>query len=747
MKEKEISVTEKKLATPKVKKSTVKNIPIKKLPKIFKKKYSKGGYARKISKHIYIPKDRIFIDSFFKPLDETNKKSKIAIPSDLLLSKQELTRFKALAKDIKKQKSRIKWLPLIACLSVIFVIFATLFLFKDKLIKLGLQTAMERIFEAKCDIEYLHLGLLDASFNIKQMEVANKNDTMKNLFEIDEIKVDFDLASLLRKRFVAEELLLTGIQIGTDREEDGALPQEKKEISEFEQNIINFATEKKQVVENSIAGIFQQYNPETLLENFYSSLKSPALIEEAEATLTQIIPSWQNVPEQIQKSVSDTISQGQAALDYNWGAVKKDVTKLKDGISLVTTALENVKKTKNDLESTLDKLKKDSNTVSSLMNQVTSSVSSDYNLLQKQINQITSFSIKEDGMDIITDAFDTIVADLLGNYYPLFEQIIGYVDKLNIEKKPSETKEEKSVQRGKGRFVEYSNGKPSFLIEKAQGSGAAENFALDIIITDISNDMDKWGKSAFIQGTAVHGKMTDTLSGTLDLRENRENSMLQIRYNGSGYSLSLALPEEEIVAGFPSVKGVASFSGKLDVESIDDFGITADVFLNQAEFSAEPFEPEFGYDLYMRALEKFTSVRGKVGISYNPQTLLDIDIETDIAEKFVQILTELINEELTVIKEKTTAKVKETLDNATANFTAKYNEFNSLKDRINQEKEKLEAFEDKLEQAKKDAENQLKEATAATTEKATQAVKEKVDSAIDSAKESAADTLKGLFGR
>ena len=52
MKEKEIKVVEKNLATPKEKKTSVKNIPVTKLPKIFKKKYSKSGYIRKISKHI-----------------------------------------------------------------------------------------------------------------------------------------------------------------------------------------------------------------------------------------------------------------------------------------------------------------------------------------------------------------------------------------------------------------------------------------------------------------------------------------------------------------------------------------------------------------------------------------------------------------------------------------------------------------------------------------------------------------------
>lgn len=748
MKEKEIKVVEKKQATPKEKKTSVKNIPVTKLPKIFKKKYSKSGYIRKISKHIYIPKDKVFVDSFFKPLDESNEKSKVAIPSDLLLSKQDLAHFKVLAKDIKKQKSRIKWLPLIACFSVVFIIFATVIIFKDKLIKNGIESIMEKIFEAKCDIEYLHLGLLDASFNIKQMEVANKNNTMTNLFEIGEIKLDFDLANLLRKRFVAQELLLTGIQIGTEREEDGALPQIKKEKSEFEKKLINFATEKKQVVENSITEIFQQYNPETLLENFYSNLKSPILVEEAEETLSQIIPSWKNVPSEIEETIESTISQGQAALDFNWGGAKKDVAKLTEGINLVTKALEEVDTTKKDLENTINKLKKDTDTVSSLMNNVTTSISSDYEMLQNQINQITSFSIKEDGMNIITDAFKTIVADLLGNYYPMFEQVISYIDKLNIEKKASETKKEESTnQRKKGRFIEYSNNKPSFLIEKAHGSGVSENFALDIVVTDISNDMDKWGKSASIKGTAVHGKMTDTISGSLDLRENRNTSMLQILYNGAGYSVSLALPEEERVTGVPSVSGIGSFSGNLSVDSIDDFDISLDVFLNQTEFTVEPFEPEFGYDLYMRALDKFSSVRGKVGIAYNPDTFLDIDVSTDIGERFVQILSELINEELDIIKEKSRVRVKEILDNASANFNAKFNEFNDIKDRIEQERKKLDEFENKLEKAKQDAENKIKEATAQATEKATEAVKTKIDSAVEDAKKTTTDAIKGLFGR
>ena len=46
---------------------------------------------------------------------------------------------------------------------------------------------------------------------------------------------------------------------------------------------------------------------------------------------------------------------------------------------------------------------------------------------------MTSFSIKEDGMKILSSSFEKILADLFGKYYPIFQEAMVYVQDLSAK--------------------------------------------------------------------------------------------------------------------------------------------------------------------------------------------------------------------------------------------------------------------------------------------------------------------------
>ena len=298
------------------KKKPPKTYPRKKLPKMLRKKYSQKKFERKVLKRIYIPRDKEFIASYFMPV-EGAKKPCVMIPDDRIFTKQELVRLKILSKEIRKQKGRVKLIPLVAVVSVIVVMVSAVLIFKDPLIKKGLQSAMQSMFGAKVDIAYLHLGILDSNFTIKGLEVANRNDTMKNLFEIGNLTVDFDLIELLKKRFVSNEMSVTDVRVNTDRKTDGALPEKSTgnpnpRLEKVKSQVTEFASSKNEVLKNSITDIFSEYNPETILSNFYSKLSTPELVEEIEKEMNLLISSWQTAPGELKTSVNKVIADVQA---------------------------------------------------------------------------------------------------------------------------------------------------------------------------------------------------------------------------------------------------------------------------------------------------------------------------------------------------------------------------------------------------------------------------------------------------
>ncbi len=739
-----------------------KTFPRKKLPRMLRKKYSPRKFNRRILNRLYIPSDRDFISSMFLPVDGS-KRERLAIPDDRLFTRQELTRLKNLSKEIRRQKGRVKFMPLIAVAGVLVVMVSAVLVFKDPLIKRGLRSAMQSIFGAKVDIAYLHLGILDSNFTIRGLEVANRNDTMKNLFEIGGLTVDFDLLQLLKKRFVADEMSVTDVRVNTERETDGALPAGYAQTSRLERlktQVAEFTLERVDVLEGSVAEIFAQYNPETLITSFYSQLATPGLVKEVEAQMNELIPAWVEVPDQLTASVNKLLADGQAVADFDWGGVRSDPATIRDGIASVKAAVDSATALYNETEQTMEMLKRDAETVRGLVTRTADAVTADFNLVGNEINKIASFSLKEDGMAILTSSFEKILADQFGRYYPTFQELLVLARDLaakSAAKKAQEAQmpveeEKPAIQRYEGRNIEYSvDNIPSFLIKRMHGSGADGSFSLALDVSDISSDMDKWGRPASLSGVVGHGSMTDTFSGTLDMRQERPGDLVELNYSGSGYTIDMTVPEDEAIPGVPTGIGTGHFDARITASETGRFSVGGSLTLDPVSFTTASFEPAFAYDLYSRALAMFTSVQAGVTLAYSNESGLSLDLDSDIDRRFVEVLTQLFNEELAKVKAQAAAKVQELLDQSTARIREQFGDFDDIRARMEQQRQRVEAYKEELERKRREGEERLNAALNAAVdaakEAAADAAEEAAKKAAEAARDAAADALKGLFGR
>ena len=749
------------------KKKPPKTYPRKKLPKMLRKKYSQKKFERKVLKRIYIPRDKEFIASYFMPV-EGAKKPCVMIPDDRIFTKQELVRLKIISKEIRKQKGRVKLIPLVAVVSVIVVMVSAVLIFKDPLIKKGLQSAMQSMFGAKVDIAYLHLGILDSNFTIKGLEVANRNDTMKNLFEIGNLTVDFDLIELLKKRFVSDEMSVTDVRVNTDRKTDGALPEKSKgnpnpRIEKVKSQVTEFASSKNEVLKNSITDIFSEYNPETILSNFYSKLSTPELVEDIEKEMNLLISSWQTAPDELKTSVNKVIADGQAVIDFDWNSIKSDPTQIRTILATLKSVTDNTTSLYKESEKTMNMLQRDVKQVQTMTNNVQKAITSDFNLISKEVNKITSFSIKDDGMNMLTASFEKIIADLFGKYYPVFQEAMGYVQDLSAksaEKKALEAEKERTaIQRYAGRTIEYRKDNiPTFLIKKMHGSGADGNFSLSLDVTDISSDMTKWGKPAAISGMVGHGQMSDSFSGTLDLRDNRPGDLVELNYNGVGYTVDMTLPKDESIPGVPTGTGIGAFSARITANETGKFSVGGVVNLEPVSFSTATFEPVYAYDLYNRALAMFTAVRAGVTLDYSPDTNLSLSVDSDIDRRFMQVLNQLFNEELAKVKQQVAATAQGVLDESTAKVKERFGDFEDIQSLMDEQTNRLEAYKKELEKKYREGEERLNAILNAAKDAATKAAQEAIMGSTDAAKETATqaaedaaqeavNALKGLFGR
>ena len=151
------SVEKTELAESKRKKSKQKKEPktisAKKLPKLFRKKYSKKKYSKKILNRIYVQEDKNLVKELFEQVKDKKEKIYFEIPKDKMIPVKDFKRLKLVAKQIKKQKGGIKFIPLVACLVFVSVLVLAITVFKNPLIEKLLVSSLQGVFKAKTDIE------------------------------------------------------------------------------------------------------------------------------------------------------------------------------------------------------------------------------------------------------------------------------------------------------------------------------------------------------------------------------------------------------------------------------------------------------------------------------------------------------------------------------------------------------------------------------------------------------------------
>ena len=125
----EVAETKQKKSS-KVKKEP-KTISVKKLPKIFKKRYFENSYNKKILKKVYVASDKKLIESLFETEKDKKEREIYFVPQDKNIPTKDFKRLKLVAKQIKKQKGGIKFLPLIACLVFVSILVIAISLFKN----------------------------------------------------------------------------------------------------------------------------------------------------------------------------------------------------------------------------------------------------------------------------------------------------------------------------------------------------------------------------------------------------------------------------------------------------------------------------------------------------------------------------------------------------------------------------------------------------------------------------------------
>lgn len=721
-------------------KKSEKKIPLKKLPSLYRKSYSKKKLVKKILSKIYIPQDKEKVSSLYELTTNQKGKEIYAIPLDKTFTPDEIKFYKNLAKEIKSQKGRIRFLPLIATVSFIFIAVSIFSIFKNPLIKKILDASLESIFTAKVEISSVDLRFLDASFRVNNLSVGNKNQEFKNLFEFEKLDLDFNLSQLLCGRFNAQNIEVSGMVFNTDRTTSCLLPKKEKKakkknqqnplVKEFN-NKSNKAIEELKVYAASLVG---GTDVDTIVNNIYSELKTPTICAETKEKSILLVEKWKTKPQELSQKVESFMSSAENLKSVDLST--KDLNELKKNLALISDAISETKKLSNEIESVYSDIKKDSDQINKMKNQISSSVKNDTDFAKSKISEFTD--LFKNSKTIIKNAVDTIAYSFLGSYYPYVQKLTDYVLQIKknssakVEKKNVKTetvkkekkvkKVKKEVKRLNGTTYWYASRYPSFLINRIFVSG--EGFSAELI--DLSNNQNILGKPAVLKSSFSLKNVKHDVSAIVDVRDSSSDSLITASYKGSGYNLNFDGTKIAKSSGIPSLNSTSdiSLTAKIDENLFKAYG---DFDLNSLSLSSDGIGNEKFDKYYNQALASINDLDMSYNLDIKNNENIDLNFSGNYVDEFVKALSNTAigvgNDVTNQIMDKVSAKLSDSSSESLKSFA----DFDKILSEVNSSKEKINSYKNSLEAKKleltKSIENYGKNVVNGVTEKASDAAK------------------------
>lgn len=108
-------------------------------------------------------------------------------------------------------------------LILVVVIVATLVFALEPIAKWAIESEGSKAVGARVDVDDVEITLYPTHLALYGLTVANPQEPMRNLIESEKVSADVDSKALLKRQFIADQVLLSGLQMATQRSTPGTL--------------------------------------------------------------------------------------------------------------------------------------------------------------------------------------------------------------------------------------------------------------------------------------------------------------------------------------------------------------------------------------------------------------------------------------------------------------------------------------------------------------------------------------------
>jgi uncharacterized protein (TIGR03545 family) len=448
--------------------------------------------------------------------------------------------------------SWVKKGPLYAVLAGALLLWLLVFLCFDPLLKMALVAGAQAANGAKVDVGSLRTKWLRGTLEIRGVEVASAEDTMKDTVSFSDALFHLDVGAALRGKAVIREASVKGIRFGAKRTRDGRLPKapppSKLELAVREK--LGFKKE---------ASVAAQVKGNAAAEVDAAKLGGLQKVEDAKAKAAEVEARWKAKPDEAKaiEAEAKDIGERLKALGGGGGSPADFLRKAKDAQELQGRI--------KALQARVDAARKDAQ---SDLGSVQSALKEADELRKKDVNGLLAAA----GLPTLDSADLTrrlLGPQAAGRVASALKWVRWAREKAAAKKAAAPP----APARRRGVDIEFprEHSYPQFLLERATLEGALEqavagkDLALAGMLTGVTSNPRLYGKPARLTLGGASGGMKLDLDARLD--QQMDPTAVTVSFDGSGFPLAgMALGDGEVggalKAGSARVKGVIRSAGE-----------------------------------------------------------------------------------------------------------------------------------------------------------------------------------------
>jgi uncharacterized protein (TIGR03545 family) len=567
------------------------------------------------------------------------------------------------------------------------VLSLIVYIFIDSWMTSGLEYAGEKAVGAKVEIEGLHVHLFPLGIEWAGMQVANPNDTWKNLFQTGKVSFLIDTGQLLRGKYIINIVELKDFIVGTKRTTDGALPKEKV-ITPVKNETNGTGTLKTTTTKTDKSNSFSK-----LAEDAFKSTVTPTpLFDLARLRNGFNVDSLISILDMKSVKHIDTLKTQIDQLNQQWGTLQKDLDAQKQKALDIEKQVKAIDVSKlNNLQNvlqaitTVDNAKKSVNEIKDFVNEKTSSLQNNAQAITGSVVQLKNY-INQDfdrlkSMAKLPSINTAGMASLLvGNeMYKRAQSYLYWADaaRTNI-KKYSPQPDYTYPPRFKGQDIRFPEERsyPKFWIKKVDLSGGTDKSAENYFTA--SGDAENISDNQQLTGQPI----TIALQGTTEQRALKLGAMFDRRSDvpSDEFNVSLAgVPVTDFSLGNSSFLPTKVTKANMDTQAkLSMVGNRLDATIKfdlkdvSLQFQSEP--KNIVEQLFRQVLEGVKNFN--IGLRmWNTDGPFKVAISTDLDDILAQKVSAVVGQEIAKLQSdlraKFDAKVNEQMDNFNKIYEAK----------------------------------------------------------------------------